>query len=246
MLRNYSNTVEPTSLSAPLNNSAVTFDVASTAGFPAVPFIAAIDRGTGDEEVVLVTAKTATTVTVSRGYDGTAAVSHLSGAAFEHVTAAVEHREANEHINDTTRDDHTQYFNLTRAKVYYPLVINGSSPVVVNPVNTTYKQTNTLTIPSATFARKAQFSASVQADLFATDVSYNFNIRKGGAAISGAADSSQGLALPVLQVTSNWIDIPANAAFTVGAFIRRVSGSGGQTNADPNYNTITALVVPNV
>lgn len=248
MIRNYSNTVAPTSLSAPLNNSATTFDVASTAGFPAVPFIAAIDRGTPDEEVVLVTAKTATTVTTSRGFDGTAAVAHLSGAAFEHTTAAIEHREANEHINDVLLDQHTQYFNLDRAKVYFPKPYQASSPVVVSNINTGYKQCNSLTIPSATFARKAQFTAKVQANLFDTGVTYDFNIRAagGGSIISGSGVSTLGAPVPTLVTVSHWVDIAANAAFTVGSFIKRDAGSGGETNADPNFNIITALVVPNV
>lgn len=247
--RNYLNTVDPTSLSAPLNNSSVTVNVASTAGFPAVPFVGAIDRGTPDEEIVLVSAKTGTTFTVTRGFDGTASVAHLSGAAFEHCTAAIEYREANAHINDGGRDDHTQYFNLDRAKLYFPQGFNASSPGSISSITTTNQQCNTLTIPSATFARKAMFFGSAEGQSLTTQqINYWFTIRlvSDGTAIPGGAATSIGQSSAMFNVTTRWVNIPAGSAFVVGSYIRRQTGSGGTISGDTNLNSLSALVIPNV
>lgn len=112
--RYYSNVATPTTLSAGVGTSDVTLSVPTTTGFPDVPFTASIDRGAADEELVLVTAKTANSFTVTRGYDGTSQFAHDAGSPVEHVSAAIDFDEANEHINDTAQDHHTQYLNSTR------------------------------------------------------------------------------------------------------------------------------------
>jgi hypothetical protein len=62
------------------------------------------------EEKVLCSARSGDSFTiVTRGYDGTAATGHSAGAAVRHTISAVDLDEANAHVNDTTRDDHTQY-----------------------------------------------------------------------------------------------------------------------------------------
>ena len=113
--RNYSNTAQPTSLTAGVDNLAATLPVASTAGYPNPPFTVAIERGDANEEVVLVQGKVSNAFTnCLRGYNGTTAVAHSSGKAVEHVTAAIDYTEASEHIYNTALDHHTQYLNLAR------------------------------------------------------------------------------------------------------------------------------------
>lgn len=107
--RNYSNAAPQLTNQGTLNNTDVTITVSSTAGYPSVPFTIALERATPNEEVCLVTNKTGTTFTVTRGFDGTTAVGHAIGAIIEHATAAVDYDDANAHIWDTTRNDHTQY-----------------------------------------------------------------------------------------------------------------------------------------
>ncbi|MFF6988350.1 hypothetical protein [Streptomyces sp. NPDC010273] len=86
----YSNTAVQTTLGGNISNSATSFTVASTTGFPAsVPFVLAIDYGAATEELVLVTAPPAgTTLTVTRGFSGTSAQSHSIGAVVRHVVNA--------------------------------------------------------------------------------------------------------------------------------------------------------------
>lgn len=111
-LRNYIDGATLLTLSTGINSSTdVTLTVASTTGYPTAPFTIALERGTVNEEVVLCTGKAATTFTVTRGFDGTTIKAHVSGASIEHATTAADYRDANAHVYDTTRDDHTQYTN---------------------------------------------------------------------------------------------------------------------------------------
>lgn len=83
---NYSNIATPTTLSGNINNSVTSATVASTTGWPSsFPYVVAIDFATANEELVKVTANAAGTLTIQRGFGGTSAVSHSTGAATRHV-----------------------------------------------------------------------------------------------------------------------------------------------------------------
>lgn len=101
-LRNFSSVASETTLQAGINNVSTVILVASTTGFPVVPFILALDYGAATEEVVLATNVAGLSVTVTRAYDGTAAVSHGPGAKVRHVSSAIDFREANDHVNTST------------------------------------------------------------------------------------------------------------------------------------------------
>ena len=114
--RYYSSTAVETTLTAQVSNSATTFPVASTSGFPAqTPYTLIVDEGTVNEEVVTVTGVSTLNLTVTRGVDGTSAVSHANGATVKHGVSARDFDEANSHVNDTTTDVHSQY--VTKALV---------------------------------------------------------------------------------------------------------------------------------
>lgn len=85
-------------------------------------FVLALDPGTATEEKILGTARSGATITIDpagRGYDNTTAQSHLAGALnVEHVMAAIEIDDANDHINTTTRDDHTQYARVDGTRAF--------------------------------------------------------------------------------------------------------------------------------
>lgn len=99
-LRNYSATAVGTTLTAAITTAGqATCTVAATTGFPAVPFIAVIDPDTTAEEVVLVTNVATLTLTITRGYDGTTAVTHLNGGKLEHSFSAIDFREPNTFLN---------------------------------------------------------------------------------------------------------------------------------------------------
>lgn len=115
--RYYSNTAIKSYITASLNgvDTSSTFSVSATSGgatapptgWPAVPFFAAINRGASDEEVVLVTAVTGSSVTATRGSTlaspyGSTTQSHSINATIEHVATAADYDEANDHVNDST------------------------------------------------------------------------------------------------------------------------------------------------
>lgn len=101
-LRHFNNVTTIGALSAPVASSATTFTVTGFTGSPAVPFTVTVDRNTATEEVCLVTAVAGSTLTVTRGYDGTAGIAHTAGAAVEHTAGAIEYNEANAHVNATS------------------------------------------------------------------------------------------------------------------------------------------------
>lgn len=101
--RFYSSTALPTNLTATINNSATTVQVASTDGFPAsTPFTLALDYGAANEELVDVTAVAGLSLTVTRGVDNTPASTHNTGALVRHTSSARDFREAKEHELGTT------------------------------------------------------------------------------------------------------------------------------------------------
>jgi microcystin-dependent protein len=114
--RNYTNTALPQALTVGIGPGDTTLDVGSTASFPATPFTLVLERNIpANKEVVLCTGvPSATQLTVTRGLDGTTAIAHSIGAAVEHAVAATDFEDANDHIYDIGRDDHTQYFDATR------------------------------------------------------------------------------------------------------------------------------------
>lgn len=98
--RYYSSTAVATTLSASANNSTTSITVTALSGYPAqTPFTAIIDPDTASEEVVEVTNVAGTTLTVTRGVDGTSAVSHNAGAVFRHGVSGRDFDEANAFVN---------------------------------------------------------------------------------------------------------------------------------------------------
>jgi len=106
--RYYSSTAVATTLSASANNSTTSITVTALSGFPvSTPWTAIIDPDTASEEVVEVTNVSGTTLTVTRGVDGTSAVSHSAGAVFRHGVSGRDFDEANAHVNTTSGNPHS-------------------------------------------------------------------------------------------------------------------------------------------
>ena len=107
--REHQGAAPSTTLSAQIvNGTDTTFTITSGTNWPTGSvgnFIVTIDRGQATEERILCASRSGTTVTVAasgRGYDGTTAQAHASGATAEHTTAGVELDELNVHGNSTT------------------------------------------------------------------------------------------------------------------------------------------------
>lgn len=102
--REFSGGVLTTTLSANISNSDTSISVVNGTTFPTGtnPFVIVVDRGNSFEEKILISSRTANTFTVSsRGYDGTTAVAHSSGAYVDHVLDAAVIQD----MNTTTYDN---------------------------------------------------------------------------------------------------------------------------------------------
>ena len=84
--RYYSAVAQDTTITGTITSSSTTVTVAGTSGFPSsYPFVLALDYNTSGEELVTVTNVAGLTLTITRGYNGTTAVSHSPGAVVRHV-----------------------------------------------------------------------------------------------------------------------------------------------------------------
>jgi hypothetical protein len=99
MTRYYSATAQDTTLSSSATNSTTSIVVAATTGYPTSPFVLAIDYNASSEELVLVTAVSGLTLTVTRAYNGTTAQAHAAGAVVRHVIVAQDLTDAQNHYN---------------------------------------------------------------------------------------------------------------------------------------------------
>lgn len=136
--KGYSGGAAKTTITAGLAASGeTTITIASASGWPdglagERPFVVVVDPGLATEEKILCSQRSNLTVTISqRGYDGTAAQTHSTGAGCWHVLDADTIDEANAHVNDDTRDDHSQYLDTTRHDV-------ATRHTFGNPASTAY------------------------------------------------------------------------------------------------------------
>lgn len=98
--RYYSSTAAPTTLAASATSGTTTLTVAAVSGWPSsTPYTLLVDPDTVNEELVEVTGRSGTTLTVTRGVDGTSGVAHDSGAVVRHAFSARDLDEPNSHVN---------------------------------------------------------------------------------------------------------------------------------------------------
>lgn len=102
-MRQFSNTANVTALTDSVSDADTTIDVGATTGFPVTtPYTLSIDAENASKELVEVTNVAGTTLTVTRGIDGTSAVAHTIGAEVRHDHSARDFREPQEHIAATS------------------------------------------------------------------------------------------------------------------------------------------------
>jgi microcystin-dependent protein len=104
-VKDFTGAAKPTTLSVSIDAVALSLTCTSFVGWPTGangPFNVILDRDTANEEKVLATGISGTTLTLSqRGYDGTTARSHSATAVVEHGWFGVDAAASNAHINAT-------------------------------------------------------------------------------------------------------------------------------------------------
>jgi hypothetical protein len=209
--RYYSSVAIDTTLTGAVNSSATSITVASTSGFPvSYPYTLALDYDTSSEELVNVTAAAGTTLTITRGQDGTTGVAHDAGAAVKHVASARDFREPQEHIAASS-------------------AIHGVTGSVVGTSDTQTLSNKTLTTPTiASFANATHghTAAASGGTLTAGAIYYGFNSNTGNYTL---ALTDQGKILPFNTSSTGTVTVPTNAsvAFPTGSFMNFLqSGTG--------------------
>jgi hypothetical protein len=209
--RYYSSTAVDTTLTGAATSSGTTITVASVSGFPAsYPYTLALDYDTSSEELVNVTAAAGTTLTITRGQDGTTGVAHDAGAAVKHVASARDYREPQEHIAASS-------------------AIHGVTGSVVGTTDTQTLSNKTLTTPtigSFVNATHSHIAAATGGTLTAAAIYYGFNSNTGSYTLT---INDQGKILPFNTSSTGTVTVPLNAsvAFPTGSFVNFVqSGTG--------------------
>jgi microcystin-dependent protein len=99
MTRYYSSVAEASSLSASITSGTTSVAVSSVTGFPGfTPYTLVIDPGLASEEIVTVTGVAGTTLSVTRGEDGTSAQAHSIGGAVRHMVTARDFTDVQTHM----------------------------------------------------------------------------------------------------------------------------------------------------
>lgn len=135
-VRFYSSTAQETTLVGSITGANTTMTVTAVTGFPSsTPYTLAVDYNTASEELVTVTGTSGTLLTITRGSDGTGAISHNAGAKVRHVSSARDFADSRSHENAST-DVHgvgpgaaivstTATQTLTNKTLTAPVINNG-------------------------------------------------------------------------------------------------------------------------
>ena len=145
--RYYSAIAQDATLSGTIVAGATSMTVSGVTGWPtSYPFVLAIDYGTSSEELVLVSNVAGTTVTMSRGFNGSTAVGHNAGATVRHVVVAQDLTELQAHINNQT---------VSTAGIY-TTGVHGVTGSVVGTTDTQSLSNKTITASTFTYGVNAQ------------------------------------------------------------------------------------------
>jgi hypothetical protein len=165
--RNFSATAIETTLvnsisSAATGDTTTSVSVVSVSGFPSVPYTLILGPDTNKEEVVTVTAASSTTLTITRGQDGTQAQAHTAGTSVRHGVSGRDFKEEQTHIAARGYDaDSGILSNAGQTHVHGLQTGDGSVVGADQLVTLTRKTLTTPTINGATLTGTVTSTASI-------------------------------------------------------------------------------------
>jgi hypothetical protein len=229
--RNFSATAIETTLvnsisSAATGDTTTSVSVVSVSGFPTVPYTLILGPDTNKEEVVTVTAASSTTLTITRGQDGTVAQAHSAGTSVRHGVSGRDFKEEQTHIAARGYDaDSGILSNAGQTHVHGLETGDGSVVGSTQQVTLTRKTLTTPTINGATLTGTVSSTASIVVSGAGTIT---------GLSSAGMVDSS---AAPKIYVDSI---LGSATSASISAASAAVSATSAATSATSAGNSATA------
>jgi hypothetical protein len=203
----------------------------SFAGWPSsFPFFGVLELGSGNDEVVSVTGIAGTTATIVRGQDGSTAVSHPSGATFNHVFVRQDFDEANAHTSATsgvhgasgsvvgTTDSQT----LTNKTLTNPIINGGTlTGATFNNLTASGDSSHSAVTGSATTVGGKLFSGKNSSAVEKFSVSDAGNVVAGGTLASTGCSSTG----PVSGTTGAFSGAVTGASFAASGALSGASAA---------------------
>jgi hypothetical protein len=229
--RNFSATAIETTLvnsisSAATGDTTTSVSVVSVSGFPSVPYTLILGPDTNKEEVVTVTAASSTTLTITRGQDGTQAQAHTAGTSVRHGVSGRDFKEEQTHIAARGFDaDSGILSNAGQTHVHGLETGDGSVVGSTQQVTLTRKTLTTPVINGATLTGTVTSTASI--------------VVSGAGTITGlsSADMVASSATP-----KNYVDaiLGSATAASTSAASAATSATSAATSATSASNSATA------
>lgn len=206
----------------------------SPVGFPSsYPFAVAIDYDNAAEEIVYVSNVVGTTMTIARGQNGTAAVTHNAGAVVRHVIVAQDLTDFQDHAASTTGAHGISgaFVGTTDTQTLTNKTLSGGS--ITGSITASGASITGPTINSATISGGTVTGATISSSKFAIGVNANT-----GTAYT-LASTDQDKLVTLSNTNPITLTVPAST-FSTGAVVNiQAIGSGQVTVQGDGTSTVT-------